>query len=144
MGNTSNDCSADEQDEESFSYAMQIAQSLSLPMSMHAVSQFQVFDIIAKADPNVKLSAKEIAAQLPANKNPEASSMLDRLLRLLASHCIVGCSLVNDEEGGHPWRLYSLTSVPKYFVPNEDGVSLAPLMNLDQDKVFLASWFVHL
>ncbi|OMO81762.1 hypothetical protein CCACVL1_12238 [Corchorus capsularis] len=135
MGNGSNDSSADE---ESFSYAMQIAQSLVLPMSMHAAIQLQVFDIIAQAGPDAKLSAKEIAAKLPT-KNPEAPSMLDRLLRLLATHCIVGCSLANDEEGGHPRRLYSLTPVSKYFVPNEDGVSLGPFMNLAQDNVFLAS-----
>ncbi|OMO70090.1 O-methyltransferase, family 2 [Corchorus olitorius] len=119
MGNTSNDTNANQQGQESFSYAMQI--------------------VLTKAGPNAKLSAEDIAAKLPT-KNPEAPSMLDRLLRVLASHCIVGCCLANDEEGGHPRRLYSLTPVSKYFAQNEDGVSLAPLMNLAQDKVFIASW----
>ncbi|OMO76232.1 O-methyltransferase, family 2 [Corchorus olitorius] len=142
MGNTSNDTSANhEQDEESFTYAMQIVLSMILPMSMQAAIELQVFEIIAKAGPDAKLSAQEIVAQLPS-KNPEASSLLlDRLLRVLASHSIVGCSLADDEQGGNSERVYySLTPVSKYFVQNEDGGSLGPLMNLFQDKVFLASW----
>ncbi|GMI97421.1 caffeate O-methyltransferase 1, O-methyltransferase 1, O-methyltransferase 3 [Hibiscus trionum] len=124
--------------DESLSYALQIVNSLVLPMSMHAMVQLNVFEIIAKAGPNAKISSKEIAAQLPT-KNPEASSMLDRILRVLASHGIVGCSVADDEKGD-PRRLYSLTPVSKFFVRNEDGVSLGPLMALLQDKIFLDSW----
>ncbi|KAK8641236.1 hypothetical protein V6N13_010655 [Hibiscus sabdariffa] len=126
-----------EHDEESFSYAAQIVNSCVLPMSMHAAIQLDIFEIMAKAGPDAKLSPKEIAAQL-ATTNPEAPSMLDRILRLLASHSIVGCSMADDE--GNPQRLYALTPVSRFFVRNEDGVSLAPLMNLIQDKVFLDSW----
>ncbi|XVF47347.1 hypothetical protein PTKIN_Ptkin03bG0101900 [Pterospermum kingtungense] len=129
-----------EQDEESFSYAVQIVQSTALPMSMHAAIQLDIFEIIAKAGPDAKLSSKEIAEQLPT-KNPEAPLMLDRILRVLASYCIVGCSLGDDEQGNPlSQRLYSLTPVSKFFARNEDGVSLGPLMNLLQDKVFLDSW----
>ncbi|EOY32735.1 Caffeic acid 3-O-methyltransferase 1 [Theobroma cacao] len=131
--------SSAEQNQESFSYAIQIVTSNALPMSMHAAIQLQLFEIIAKAGPDAKLSPKEIAAQL-RTKNPDAPSMLDRLLRVLASHNIVGCSVADDEQGNNPQRLYSLTPVSKFFVPNEDGVSLGPLMSLLQDKVFLDSW----
>lgn len=127
-----------DQEQESFSYAVQIAQSTTLPMCMHAAIQLDIFEIIAKAGPDAKICPKEIAAQLPIKNNPEAASMLDRILRVLASHSIVGCSV---SVGGHDHqRLYSLTPVSKYFVRNEDGVSLGPLMNLPQDKVFLDSW----
>ncbi|OMO70086.1 O-methyltransferase, family 2 [Corchorus olitorius] len=135
----SNNYNALQDDQGAFSYAIQIVDSLVLPMSMHTAIQLEVFEIIAKAGPNAKLSAKKIAAQLPT-KNLEAPSMLDRILRVLASHSIVGCSLGDDEEGGNPERVYSLTPVSKYYVRNEDGVSLGPLMNLLQDTVFLASW----
>ncbi|KAK6272650.1 hypothetical protein POUND7_009733 [Theobroma cacao] len=131
--------SSAEQNQESFSYAIQIVTSNALPMSMHAAIQLQLFEIIAKAGPDAKLSPKEIAVQL-RTKNPDAPSMLDRLLRVLASHNIVGCSVADDEQGNNPQRLYSLTPVSKFFVPNEDGVSLGPLMSLLQDKVFLDSW----
>ncbi|KAE8734767.1 Caffeic acid 3-O-methyltransferase [Hibiscus syriacus] len=129
-----------EHDEESFAYASQIARSCVLPMSMHAAIQLDIFEIIAKAGPDAKLSPKEIAAQLPTT-NPEAPSMLDRILRVLASHGIVGCSMVDDaDEEGNPQRDYALTPVSRFFVRNEDGVSLAPVMALLQDKVFLDSW----
>lgn len=127
--------------EESFSYALQIVNSSVLPMSMHAAVQLDIFEIMAKCGgPDAELSAKEIAAQLATN-NSEAASMLDRILRVLASHGIVGCS-VADEEKGNPRRLYSLTPVSKFFVRNEDGVSLGPLMALIQDKIFIDSWCV--
>ncbi|MBA0698868.1 hypothetical protein Goari_000551 [Gossypium aridum] len=126
--------------EESFSYALQIVTSSVLPMSMHAAVQLDIFGIMAKCGPDAELSAKEIAAQLATN-NSEAASMLDRILVVLASHGIVGCS-VADEEKGNPRRLYSLTPVSKFFVRNEDGVSLGPLMALIQDKVFIDSWCV--
>ncbi|OMO70073.1 O-methyltransferase, family 2 [Corchorus olitorius] len=139
-GNGNNYIAEQDDDQESFSYAFQIVESTVMPMSMHTASQLEVFEIMAKAGPDAKLSAKEIAAKLPT-KNPEAPSMLDRILRVLASHSIVGCSLSDDEHGGrNPQRLYNLTPVSKYFVRNEDGVSLGPLMSLPQDKVFLASW----
>ncbi|KAK8595938.1 hypothetical protein V6N12_064444 [Hibiscus sabdariffa] len=124
--------------EESLSYALQVVNSLVLPMSMNAAVQLNVFEIIAKAGPNAKLSSKNIVARLPT-KNPEAPSMLDRILRVLASHGIVGCSVADDEKGD-PQRLYSLTPVSEFFVPNEDGVSLGPLMTLLQDKIFIDSW----
>ncbi|KAE8734768.1 Caffeic acid 3-O-methyltransferase [Hibiscus syriacus] len=129
-----------EHDEESFAYAGQIANSCAMSMSMHAAIQMDIFEIIAKAGPDAKLSPKDIAAHLPTT-NPEAASMLDRMLRLLATHGIVGCSMAEDaDEEGNPQRLYALTPVSRFFVRNEDGVSLAPVMALHQDKVFLDSW----
>ncbi|KAH9725351.1 Flavone 3'-O-methyltransferase 1 [Citrus sinensis] len=106
-------------------------------MTMQAAIELGVFKIIAKAGPGAKLSASEIAAQLPATKNKDAPMMLDRILRLLDSHGVVECSL-DDIDGSQ--RLYGQSNVSRYFVPNEDGVSLGPLMALIQDKVFLDSW----
>ncbi|MBA0729224.1 hypothetical protein Golax_004650, partial [Gossypium laxum] len=126
-----------EHDEESFSYAFQIMNSYALSMSMNAAIQLDVFEIMAKAGPDAKLSPNEIVAQLPT-KNPEAPSMLDRLLRVIACHGIISCSMAYDEEG-NPHRLYALTPVSRFFVRNENGVSLAPMMTLAQDKVFLDS-----
>ncbi|KAH7578127.1 hypothetical protein ACOSP7_000715 [Xanthoceras sorbifolium] len=122
-----------EEKEESFAYAMQLVNGAVLPMTLQAAIELGVFDIIAKAGPDAKLSASEIASQMPS-RNKEAPLMLDRMLRLLASHSIVDCSVVDLE------RFYSLTSVSGYFVSDQDGVSLGPLMTLLQDKIFLDSW----
>ncbi|KAK9205093.1 hypothetical protein WN943_015360 [Citrus x changshan-huyou] len=127
---------ANEERDESFAYANQLVMGSVLPMTMQAAIELGVFKIIAKAGPGAKFSASEIAAQLPATKNKDAPMMLDRILRLLASHGVVECSL-DDIDGSQ--RLYGQSNVSRYFVPNEDGVSLGPLMALIQDKVFLDS-----
>ncbi|KAB2597919.1 anthranilate N-methyltransferase-like [Pyrus ussuriensis x Pyrus communis] len=121
---------------------MQLASSSVLSMSMQLAIELGVFDIIAKAGPGAKLSSSEIAAHIGSGtRNPEAPMMLDRILRLLASHSILSCSVVaNEEDGSDSRRLYSLGPVSRYFVTNEDGVSLGPMMLLIQDKVFLDSW----
>ncbi|KAJ8748523.1 hypothetical protein K2173_003422 [Erythroxylum novogranatense] len=59
---------------------------------------------------DAKLSASDIAAKI-STQNPDASLMLDRILRLLASHQVLGCTSVDGLT-----RFYSLTPVAKYFV----------------------------
>ena len=136
----------EEEEEESFSYAMQLVMSTVLSMSMQSAIELGVFDIIAKAGPEAKLSSSQIADQLPT-KNPDAPMMLDRILRLLASHSVLSCSSSvvaddNNDESGCFQRLYSLAPVSNFFVTNKDGVSLGPMMALIQDNVFLTSWSV--
>ncbi|KAB2597917.1 caffeic acid 3-O-methyltransferase 1-like [Pyrus ussuriensis x Pyrus communis] len=130
------------EEEENFCYAMQLVFSSVLSMSMQSAIELGVFDIIAKASPGAKLSSSEIAAHIGrGTRNSEAPMMLDRILRLLASHSILSCSAAAiEEDGPDSQRLYSLGPVSNYFVTNEDSVSLGPLMALIQDKVFLDSW----
>ncbi|KAL5792122.1 hypothetical protein ACOSP7_000716 [Xanthoceras sorbifolium] len=122
-----------EEKEKSFNYAIQLVDSVVLPMTLHAVIELGVFDIIAKAGPDAKLSSSEIASQMPT-RNKEAPLMLDRMLRLLASNSVIDCSAVGLE------RFYSLTPVSECFITDQNDVSLGPLMALTQDKVFLDSW----
>ncbi|KAH9317509.1 hypothetical protein KI387_019278, partial [Taxus chinensis] len=44
-------------------------------------------------------------------------------------------------KNGRPERLYGLTPLCKYLVHNKDGLSLAPMLLMDQDKVFIDTWF---
>ncbi|WJX93488.1 hypothetical protein P8452_75006 [Trifolium repens] len=127
-------------DEESFSYAIHLANSIVLPMALQSATELGVFDVLQKAGKGAQLSAEEIADRLSCN-NPDAPKMLDRILALLASHDILKCLVFQDQEKlGSFHRLYSMTPVAKFFSPNSDGVSLGPLLSLTQDKVFLASW----
>uniref|UniRef100_A0A5B7BL78 Putative O-methyltransferase 2 n=1 Tax=Davidia involucrata TaxID=16924 RepID=A0A5B7BL78_DAVIN len=130
----------DGDEEEQSSYAMQLVNSSVLPMVMQAAVELDLLEIIAKAGPGAQLSPSEIASQMPTTtrcrSNPEAPAMLDRILLLLASYSVLTCSVVDAEQ-----RLYGLAPVAKYFVRNEDGVSLGPLMALLQDKVFIDSWY---
>ena len=79
-------------------------------MALQTAVELGIFDVIAKAGEGAKLSAKDIAAQIGC-ENPEAAAMLDRVLKLLASHSVLCCSVA-------------------------DGVSLGPLLIMLQDKVF--------
>ncbi|CAI0445143.1 unnamed protein product [Linum tenue] len=126
--------------EESFGCAMRLVMGSVLPMTLQAANDLGIFAVIAEAGRDAKLGAPEIASKL-SSKNPDADVMVDRILKLLATHSVVDCTL-DDQDGGSggQHRLYSLNSVSRYFVKNEDGVSLAPMMSLIQDKVFLDSW----
>ncbi|MBA0870532.1 hypothetical protein Goshw_013748, partial [Gossypium schwendimanii] len=50
--------------------------------------QLGVFDILAKAGPHAKLSSNHIASEI-GTKNPDAASLLDRMLKLLACYDLV-------------------------------------------------------
>lgn len=126
--------SVNEEIDENFVYAIELSISIALPMALHTAIELGIFKIIADEGQDSKLSAAEIVAKMVDVRNPDAPVMLDRILRLLASHKVIGCSLNGLE------RQYSLTPVSKYFVPNKDGVSLGPFMGLFQDKVLLDCW----
>jgi caffeic acid 3-O-methyltransferase len=119
----------DQKEENTFPYAMQVATSTVLPMALRSAIELGVFEILA-----------QIVQQMPT-KNPDAPMMLDRILRMLATHSLLDCSVVADDSVSFQ-RLYSLSLMSKNFVSNEDGVSLGPFMALLQDKVFLDSWSV--
>lgn len=122
---------------EHYSRAMQMATSSVVCMAMHVANELGLFDIIAKVG---QASASQIASHLATN-NPNAPTMLDRILYVLTAHSLLTCS-VDDTDDGHSKRVYGLTPVSKLFARNEDGVSFAPLMALNQDKIFIGSWSV--
>ena len=129
----------EEEEEEAFSEAMELVFGSTLPMAIHTAIDLGVFDILANVGPSVTLSAEEIVAQMPTT-NPDAPAMINRICSLLVHHGVLGVSL--DDDIFH--RRYCLTSVSKYFARGnqQDGVSLAPLMDLVHDKVYLDSWSV--
>ncbi|KAK6129369.1 hypothetical protein DH2020_036885 [Rehmannia glutinosa] len=85
------------------------------------------------------VSPAEIAAQLPTT-NPKAHIMIDRILRLLASYSVLNCSLRKLQNGAVE-RVYSLAPVCKLLTKNEDGVSMAPMLLMIQDKVMMDLWY---
>ncbi|GKC54266.1 caffeic acid 3-O-methyltransferase, partial [Tanacetum coccineum] len=123
--------------ETEFTYAMQLVTSTSLAMVLMNTIKLNVFEAIAKAGIDAQLSAYEIASRLSI-PNQDAPDMLDRMLRLLASHSIVTCS--QGEHESRLVRLYGLAPVARYFINNKDGASLGGIMELAQDKVYGNSW----
>lgn len=124
----------EEEDEQSFLYAMQLVTSTVLPLALQSAFELGVFEAIAGAGEGPRLSARDIAATV-APKNPEAPARA-RVLRLLASHSVLHCFVVESDED----RVYSLSPVSKYFVKDHHGVSIGPALAMIQDKVFMESW----
>ncbi|KAI4346260.1 hypothetical protein L6164_013327 [Bauhinia variegata] len=125
------------QEGDTFISALKLVNTLVFPMTLNSAIDLGIFDVMAKEGEGAKLSAKDIAAKL-RSENPEAPAMLDRILRLLASHSVVCCSVAEDNQVE---MLYSLTPMAsQYFVADAQGVSLGAVMKLIHDKVFLESW----
>ncbi|KAJ7951397.1 Caffeic acid O-methyltransferase [Quillaja saponaria] len=149
-------------DQEDYLYALELSSASAFPMVMQAATELGLFDIMSKAGSGAFISPQQIASQLHS-KNPKAYEMVDRILGHLASYAVVTCKLgvdhgrdggdqgssngvdhcrdVNDHDHGTVQRLYGLTNVAKYFLCNEKDMSLAPGMQLMQNKVFMESWF---
>lgn len=123
--------------EDHFNTAMELTFSISLGMVLMTTIKLKVLETIAEMGPNAQLSSHDIASCLSI-PNQDAPDMIDQMLRLLSSHSIVACDERVHES--RPIRVYGLTPIAKYFIPNEDGVSLGPLIQLAQDKVFTNSW----
>ncbi|KAI3471270.1 hypothetical protein Pfo_027933 [Paulownia fortunei] len=126
-------------EEETVLFAMQLGGASVLPMVLKSAIELDLLELIKKAGPGSFVSAAELAVQLPTT-NPEAQIMLDRILRLLASYSVLNCSLRSLPDGGVE-RLYSLAPVCKFLTENDDGVSIAPAVLFNQDKVYMESWY---
>ncbi|KAH0686627.1 hypothetical protein KY290_018246 [Solanum tuberosum] len=141
MGSTSHSQSNSltQTEDEAFLFAMQLASASVLPMVLKSAVELDLLEIMAKAGPGASISPSELADQLPS-KNPDAPVMLDRMLRLLATYSVLNCTLRTLPDG-RVERLYSLAPVCKFLTKNADGVSVAPLLLMNQDKVLMESWY---
>ncbi|KAF3644274.1 Caffeic acid 3-O-methyltransferase [Capsicum annuum] len=92
-------------EDEDFGFALQLASASVLPMVLKSAIELDILEIMAKAGPGAFISPSELAAQLPT-KNPHASVMLDRMLRILAAS-----SVLRTLPDGRVERLYSLAPV---------------------------------
>ncbi|ONK71820.1 uncharacterized protein A4U43_C04F12730 [Asparagus officinalis] len=130
----------EDEDEEmaAFLSAVYIAGAYAVPMTLKAVIELGVLDIIANAGPGRQLSVVEIVSNICTN-NAQAATVLDRMLRYLASSSILTCS--GTEGAGRVERRYGLSPVGKLFAGGKDGgASLAPLIIMNQHKARQASW----
>ncbi|TVU06962.1 hypothetical protein EJB05_46999, partial [Eragrostis curvula] len=125
-------------DEETCMHALQLVSSAVLPMTLRTSIELGLLETLAGAGEKA-LTPKEVAAKLPSNNNPAAPSMVDRLLRLLASYNVLSC-VVEEGADGSLSRRYSAAPVCKWLTRNEDGVSLAPFLLLANDKLFMHAW----
>ncbi|XP_022747347.1 caffeic acid 3-O-methyltransferase-like [Durio zibethinus] len=131
-----NDITSNE--EEEWYQAMQVATSAALPMVLKAAIDLDLLEIIAKAA-GCKLSPTEIASRL-STTNSDAPSIIDRILCVLASHSILTCDLATSKDG-HVQRLFGLAPIGKYFLHNDDEMSIIPALTISADKRFYECWY---
>ncbi|XP_070667902.1 caffeic acid 3-O-methyltransferase-like [Malus domestica] len=89
-------------------------------MVLKAAIELGVLDIIHRAGAGALLSPSQIASQLRSLHNPNASSVLDRMLCLLSAYSILTCSTI--QANGKVIRVYGLAPVSKYFMYQLDAV----------------------
>ncbi|THU47859.1 hypothetical protein C4D60_Mb09t20090 [Musa balbisiana] len=126
------------EEEEAGACALRLASSCALLFTLKAAIELRLLDIIVEAAPGAMLSPVDIAARLPT-ENPQAATMVDRMLRLLAANSVVSCT-VETVADGRPSRKYGAAPLCKYLTKNEDGVSMAALALMQQDKVMVDTW----
>ncbi|CAL4916387.1 unnamed protein product [Urochloa decumbens] len=127
------------EEEASCMYALQLAVSSVLPMTLKNAIELGMLEALVGANGKA-LSASEVAARLPCKDNPDAPAMVDRMLRLLASYDVVSCE-VEEGKDGLLARRYGPAPVCKWLTPNEDGVSMAAMLLMLQDKVLMDCWY---
>ncbi|XP_019091399.1 PREDICTED: indole glucosinolate O-methyltransferase 4-like [Camelina sativa] len=128
--------------------ALRITNSLAFPMVFKAALELGVIDTIVAADDDVWLSPSEIAFALPTKPtNPEAPMLLDRMLRLLASHSILKCRIVETGENDRirkTQRVYAAEPVCTFFLNRgDDSGSLMSLFKLHQSEVFFKTCTIY-
>ncbi|CAH8305247.1 unnamed protein product [Eruca vesicaria subsp. sativa] len=122
-----------------------IVNTVAFPMVLKAAFELGVIDTVAAAGEGAWLSPYEIARSLPTKPtNPEAPVLLNRMLRLLVSHSILKCRMVEGTENGRTGKMemvYATEPVCKYFLKDSDGSgSLVSLFMLLQSEVFFKTW----
>lgn len=130
--------SSDKEEAAAFAQANIVASSYAVSMTLKAVIELGIFDVIDSAGPGCQLSAADISDRT-STANPQGPAVLDRMLRFLASSSILTCSVVEGVDGRLE-RRYGLTRMCKFFVNRGDGATIVPLMLMNMDKVFHDSW----
>ncbi|XP_047076781.1 tricetin 3',4',5'-O-trimethyltransferase-like [Lolium rigidum] len=126
-------------DEEACMFALQLANSAVLPMAIRTSIELGLLETLVGAGGKL-LTPEEAVKKLPSKaKHPDAASMIDRMLRVLASYKVVTCE-VEEGKDGRLSRRYGATPVCRWLAPNEDGASMAPFALLTQDRVFMEAW----
>ncbi|XP_057451067.1 nicotinate N-methyltransferase 1 [Lotus japonicus] len=114
---------------------MELANMISVPMSLNAVVRLNVADAIWQGGSNAPLSAAQILERVLPGGDAEN---LQRVLRMLASYGVF------EEHIGGGKRTYSLTDVGKTLVSDEQGLSYAAYVLQHHQDALMRAWpLVH-
>lgn len=128
--------------------ALKITTTLAFPMIFKAALDLGVLDTIAANGKDVWFSSSEIAFGLPTKPtNPEAPMLLDRMLRLLVSHSVLKCRIVETGENnltGKIQMVYAVEPVCTLFLKHghDESGSLMSLFMVQHSQVYFETWYV--
>lgn len=118
---------------------MEMANMLSVPMSLNAIVRLKVPDAIWQNGSNTPLSASQILRGLFPSGGGDAEN-LQRLLRMLSSYGVFSEHVSIDGSD----RKYSLTEIGKTLVTGSDGLSYASyVLQHHQDELVRAWPLLH-
>ncbi|XP_078171534.1 caffeic acid 3-O-methyltransferase-like [Carex rostrata] len=118
------DAAADVEAEEIEFLRMNMLGTPILQMTLMTAMELGVLDILVKGcrDAQLTMTADDVAAQITTH-NPQAATMLDRMLRLLASFNIVNCTLEKGAEN-KVVRRYGPARICKTLTKNDYGFAI--------------------
>ncbi|KAL5709713.1 Nicotinate N-methyltransferase 1 [Ranunculus cassubicifolius] len=116
---------------------LELANMISVPMSLNAIVRLNVADAIWQSGSNIPLSASEILTRVhQPTGDPEN---LQRILRMLTSYDVFTEHIINSSE-----RKYSLTDVGKTLVTDHEGLSYGSYVLQHHQDALVRSWpLVH-
>ncbi|KAL3356933.1 hypothetical protein AABB24_017543 [Solanum stoloniferum] len=118
---------------------MELANMISVPMSLNAIIKLKVADAIWEGGSNAPLSPAEILAKIRPQGGGDAEN-LQRILRMLTSYRVFEEHVVDDGSQ----RSYSLTEVGKTLVTDENGLSHGLyVLQHHQDELMRVWTMVH-
>lgn len=114
---------------------MELANMISVPMSLNAVVRLNVADAIWQGGSNSPLTPSEILSRVLPSGDPDN---LQRILRMLTSYGVFAEHLDGDQ------RRYSLTEIGKTLVTDEEGLSYGPYVLQHHQDALMKAWpLVH-
>ncbi|XP_057983386.1 nicotinate N-methyltransferase 1 [Malania oleifera] len=122
---------------------LELANMISVPMSLNAIVRLNVPDAIWQGGSNTPLSAAQILRRVLPSSSGDAENV-QRLLRMLASYGVFQEHLTASDDGGDDNRTYSLTEIGKTLVTDGDGLSYAPYVLQHHQEALMRAWgLVH-
>eukprot|EP01018_Ginkgo_biloba_P013514 Gb_29118 [translate_table: standard] len=117
---------------------MDIANLLCLSITMKITIKINIFQIISNASDGTQIY-RVIVTHIPTT-NIDVAITLDWILRVLSIRSIFS-NLVTTYGNRKDNSVYGLIPLYECLVHNNDGVSLAPLVMMNQDKVLIECWY---
>ncbi|KAJ8899953.1 hypothetical protein K2173_019658 [Erythroxylum novogranatense] len=120
---------------------IELANMISVPMSLQAIVRLNVADAIWQGGVNSPLSASEILSAVDPTGRGDPEN-LQRILRMLTSYGVFSEHI--DHFDNSSVRKYSLTDVGKTLVSDADGLSYAPYVLQHHQDALMRAWpMVH-